>query len=218
MITECEPPTHTCVVVIVLMFDVYHVMRVNCQVSDCYSTVSTCVASHDAGAYMSVYTLMEIDKVARYRCLWNKHLSGEECTLKCWLSEHEIMGWRAVSAAGLEGKGLRKRNSLFTDTGMGCRYIMFRSARWSRRRRQGTQPTGGTMQRGVVQKNETCHDWENWFYTQPHPESDFWDCDCAIFETKASIHQPLWVVVVVYRIGFPNDAIPSACYRGYVIV
>ena len=26
------------------------------------------------------------------------------------------MGWRAVSAAGLQGKGLRKRNVLFPDT------------------------------------------------------------------------------------------------------
>ena len=42
-----------------------------------------------------------------------KHSSGEEDTL-----ENQISGWRAVSATGLRGKGLRKRLFLFTDTGM----------------------------------------------------------------------------------------------------
>ena len=35
------------------------------------------------------------------------------------LSEHQLRGWRAVSAEGLQGRGLRKRNILFTDTGIG---------------------------------------------------------------------------------------------------
>ena len=48
--------------------------------------------------------------------------------------------------------------------------------------------------------------WEDRFYTPP-PEREFWDCDCARIETKASIHQPLWVVVV-YRIGLPSFRIP----------
>ena len=44
--------------------------------------------------------------------------------------------------------------------------------------------------------------WEERFYTPP-PESDFWDCDCTIIETKASVHHPLRVVVV-YTIGLPT--------------
>ena len=34
------------------------------------------------------------------------------------LSECQIRGWRAVSAAGVHGKGLPKRDLLFTDTGV----------------------------------------------------------------------------------------------------
>ena len=34
------------------------------------------------------------------------------------LSDGQIRGWVAVSAAGLLGKGLRKRNAMFTDTGI----------------------------------------------------------------------------------------------------
>ena len=33
-----------------------------------------------------------------------KHSSGQD-TKKCWLSKHRIRGWRAVSAAGLQGEG-----------------------------------------------------------------------------------------------------------------
>ena len=49
------------------------------------------------------------------------------------------------------------------------------------------------------------HTSEERFYTPP-PGCGFWDCDCTMIETKASIHHPLWVVmvVVVYRIGLPN--------------
>ena len=32
-----------------------------------------------------------------------------------WLRKHQIRGWRAVSAVGLQGKGLRKRSVYFTD-------------------------------------------------------------------------------------------------------
>ena len=38
------------------------------------------------------------------------HSFGEEVTLEYQLSEHRIRGWRAVSAAGLQGKGWRKRS------------------------------------------------------------------------------------------------------------
>ena len=47
--------------------------------------------------------------------------------------------------------------------------------------------------------------WEGTVYTPPPPGSDFRDCDCARIETKASIHHPLWLVVVS-RIGFPKCA------------
>ena len=69
------------------------------------------------------------------------------------------------------------------------------------------------------------------YYTPPPPGSDFTDCKCARIETKASIHYPLWVVVVVvvvavvvvalvvvvlavvavvvYRIGLPNTSARS---------
>ena len=33
-------------------------------------------------------------------------------------SEHQIRGWRAVSAAGFQGKGSPKRSDFFTDAGM----------------------------------------------------------------------------------------------------
>ncbi len=42
-----------------------------------------------------------------------KTTSGEEITLEYWLSEHQIRGWRAVSAAGLQGKGLHKRSVFY---------------------------------------------------------------------------------------------------------
>ena len=34
------------------------------------------------------------------------------------ISECQIRGWKAVSAAGLHGQGLHKRNVHFSDTGM----------------------------------------------------------------------------------------------------
>ena len=33
-------------------------------------------------------------------------------------SEHQMQGWRAASAAGSRGQGLRKRSLNFADTGM----------------------------------------------------------------------------------------------------
>ena len=45
------------------------------------------------------------------------------------------------------------------------------------------------------------------FSTPPPPGSNFKDCQCARIETKASIHHPLWVVVVVYRIGNPINTL-----------
>ena len=46
--------------------------------------------------------------------------------------------------------------------------------------------------------------WEERFYTPPPPGSNFRDCKCDRSKTKASIHHPLWVVVVVYIIALPN--------------
>ena len=48
------------------------------------------------------------------------------------------------------------------------------------------------------------HVYVDRFYTPTPPEREFRDCDCARIETKASIHHPLWVVVV-YRIGLPKE-------------
>ena len=47
-----------------------------------------------------------------------KHSSGEEDTWAYCLQKHQIRGWRAISAVGLQGKVWRKRNVYFTDTGM----------------------------------------------------------------------------------------------------
>ena len=46
-----------------------------------------------------------------------KHSFGEESPRENRLSEHQIRGWRAVSAAELHGKASPKRNVSFTDTG-----------------------------------------------------------------------------------------------------
>ena len=43
-------------------------------------------------------------------------------------------------------------------------------------------------------------EWRERFYTPPPPGSDFQGCDCTRTETQASLHHPLWVlVVVVYK-------------------
>ena len=47
-----------------------------------------------------------------------KHFSGEEDVWEDKLSEHLIRGWRAISAAGLQGKGSYKRNVFFTEARM----------------------------------------------------------------------------------------------------
>ena len=46
-----------------------------------------------------------------------KHSSGEEDMWEHQVSNHQIGGWRAASAAGLQDKGSRKR-SLFRDSGI----------------------------------------------------------------------------------------------------
>ena len=50
-----------------------------------------------------------------YRRLRKKHTSGDEDVWEDKLSGHRIRGWRAVSAAGLQGKGLPER-SVFSQT------------------------------------------------------------------------------------------------------
>ena len=47
-----------------------------------------------------------------------KQSSREKDTWEDGLSEHQFRGWRVVSAAGMQGKGPRKRTVCFTDTGM----------------------------------------------------------------------------------------------------
>ena len=42
-----------------------------------------------------------------------------------------------------------------------------------------------------------------WVSHHLHLKGNFGDCDCTRIEAKASIHHPLWVVVV-YRIGLPR--------------
>ena len=51
---------------------------------------------------------------------------------------------------------------------------------------------------------------ERFYYTPPPPGNHLRDCNCARIETKASIHHPLWVVVVVvYKIVLPMTSIVS---------
>ena len=46
----------------------------------------------------------------------NTHSSREEDRWEMHHSRHQIGGWRAVFAAGLQGKGCYKRSVCFTDT------------------------------------------------------------------------------------------------------
>ena len=57
-----------------------------------------------------------------YRCLWKEHSFGEEDPWADKPSECQIGGWRAVSAAGLQGKGSPKKNTFFKDTGMSSKH------------------------------------------------------------------------------------------------
>ena len=50
-----------------------------------------------------------------YRRLWKKHSSGEEDGWEKHRSKHQIRGWKAVSAAVLQGRGCHKR-SVFSQT------------------------------------------------------------------------------------------------------
>ena len=51
--------------------------------------------------------------------------------------------------------------------------------------------------------------WEERFHAPPPPGSNFRDCKCARIEAKASVHHPLWVVVV-YEIDLPKTLLRSA--------
>ena len=51
--------------------------------------------------------------------------SGEEDVWKHFLSEHQIRGWRAVSAAGLQGNGSHER-SVFSQTPVSLRLLLMR--------------------------------------------------------------------------------------------
>ena len=65
----------------------------------------------------------------------NKHSSEEEDTCTYWLRKHQVRGWRAVSAVGRQGKGLRKRSVYFTDAGDATicvvRVVFHTSASWT---------------------------------------------------------------------------------------
>ena len=50
----------------------------------------------------------------RYRRLWKKHSFRREDPWEDRPSECQIMGWRAVSASGLQGKGSPERSASFT--------------------------------------------------------------------------------------------------------
>ena len=56
---------------------------------------------------MHMYTHISIiDFITMYDTdVCEKNSSGEEGTKKYQLSKHQVRGWRAVSAAGLQGKG-----------------------------------------------------------------------------------------------------------------
>ena len=52
--------------------------------------------------------------------------------------------------------------------------------------------------------------WEERFCTPRPPGGNFSDCDCARIEAKASIHHPLfWVVVVVVVVGVYGIGLPT---------
>ena len=68
-----------------------------------------------------IMIIMRICKqsISESECLWQtKHSSGEEDPKEDRLSEHQIRGCNAVSAAGLLGQGSGKRLVCFTDAGM----------------------------------------------------------------------------------------------------
>ena len=50
-----------------------------------------------------------------------RNSSGEESLWQEQLFGHQIRGRIGVSAAGLQGRGLNKRNVFFTDTGIKIR-------------------------------------------------------------------------------------------------
>ena len=79
------------------------------------------------------------------------------------------------------------------------------SGPWESSRTSSSSPRPGLAGERIWLNYKTLHNWEDRFYTPPPPGSDFWDCKCARMETTTSAHHPLWVVVV-YRIGFANDA------------
>ena len=56
----------------------------------------------------SVVTVALVTIWWSYRCLCQRHSSGEKHMWEDKLSERQIRGWGAVSAAGLQGKGSRK--------------------------------------------------------------------------------------------------------------
>ena len=60
--------------------------------------------------HMLLRILKSLD-ASKYRCLGKKHSSGEKNPWEDWFSKHHIMGWRVLSAAGLQGKGSHKRSA-----------------------------------------------------------------------------------------------------------
>ena len=70
------------------------------------------------------------------------------------------------------------------------------------------------------------HSWEERVYTPLPPGNNFWDCKCARIETKASVHHPIWVVVVVgvvvgvvvYKIVLPNGSINDVGRNDFMLL
>ena len=104
-----------------------------------------------------------------------RHASGEEeNTREDKLSEHKIRGRRAMFAAGLYGRGSRKRSDFFTDTGM-TPFVLSRPTTVTaappaeNERRRGVRThrvrpyldsfTTGSGQVGLSQK---CRDFSQW--------------------------------------------------------
>ena len=71
------------------------------------------------------------------RCLWNKHSSGEEGMWANQLSKHQIRGWRAVSAAGLQGNIWHTRSAVASACGKAVRWYSFELCRkfWTKTKR-----------------------------------------------------------------------------------
>ena len=77
-----------------------------------------------------------------------EHSSKEEYPWGIQFEKHQIRGWRALSAAVLQGRGTSKRNDLFTDTGMSHDVSSALARSWRMQCRGATCSTGSCPLRG----------------------------------------------------------------------